>query len=61
MILVYLIMEIQELLNLAVRNKASDLHLLAGVPPTLRIDGVLRYVTTYTSLKGDDIESMVFS
>jgi twitching motility protein PilT len=54
-------MEIQELLNLTVRNKASDLHLMVGLPPTLRIDGVLRYVTTFPSLKGDDIESLVFS
>src|SRR5579862_6406835 len=54
-------MEIQELLNLTVRNKASDLHLMVGIPPTLRIDGVLRYVTTFPSLKGDDIESLVFS
>jgi twitching motility protein PilT len=53
-------MEIQELLNLTVRNKASDLHLMVGIPPTLRIDGVLRYVTTYPSLKGEDIDTMVF-
>ena len=54
-------MEIQELLNLTVRNKASDLHLMVGIPPTVRIDGMLRYVTTYPSLKGDDIESLIYS
>ncbi len=30
-----------DLLNLAVEKKASDLHLLVGVPPCLRIDGNL--------------------
>lgn len=54
-------MEIQELLPLTIKNKASDLHLLVGLPPTFRIDGSLRYLTTYPALKGEDIESMVFS
>lgn len=30
-----------ELLNLAVEKKASDLHLIVGVPPCIRIDGSL--------------------
>lgn len=32
-------MDIQELLGLSVRRGASDLHLTAGLPPLLRIDG----------------------
>lgn len=54
-------MNIQELLALTIKNKASDLHLLVGLPPTFRIDGALRYLTTYPVLKNDDIEQMVFS
>lgn len=54
-------MEIQELLSLAIRNKASDLHLLVEVPPTFRIDGVLRYATNYPVLLTPVIEQMVFS
>ncbi len=54
-------MDIQELLTLTIKNKASDLHLLVGLPPTFRIDGALRYLTTYPALKGEDLESMVFS
>src|SRR6266550_786393 len=54
-------MEIQELLSLTIKNKASDLHLLVGLPPTFRIDGQLRYLTTYPALKGEDIELMVYS
>src|SRR3972149_4439028 len=33
---------IDELLSVAVANGASDLHLRAGSPPTLRVDGELR-------------------
>ncbi len=35
-------MDIAELLDFAVKNKASDLHLSAGEPPIVRIDGELR-------------------
>ena len=54
-------MEIQDLLTLTIKNKASDLHLLVGLPPTFRIDGALRYLTTYPALKAVDMESMIFS
>ena len=54
-------MDIQELLILTIKNKASDLHLMIGLPPTFRIDGALRYLTTYPALKTEDLESMIFS
>lgn len=54
-------MEIQELLTLTIKNKASDLHLMVGLPPTFRIDGALRYLTTYPPLKSSDLETMVFA
>lgn len=54
-------MDIQELLSLTIKNKASDLHLLVGLPPTFRIDGALRYLTTYPALKPEDLESMIFA
>lgn len=34
-------MTIKELLELTVEQNASDLHLIAGIPPTLRLDGAL--------------------
>jgi twitching motility protein PilT len=52
-------MDIHELLALTIKNKASDLHLLAGVVPTFRIDGALRYLTTHAVLTSADIEQMV--
>jgi len=54
-------MDIQELFKITIKEKASDLHLLAGIPPTLRIDGSLRYLTGYAPLKPEEIEEMVYS
>ncbi len=54
-------MDIQQLLQLTVTNKASDLHLLVGVPPAVRIDGELAYLTNFPVLTSELIESMVFS
>jgi twitching motility protein PilT len=54
-------MDIQELLNLTIKNNASDLHLLAGIPPVVRIDGVLRYLSNYSAISHEILEQMVFS
>jgi twitching motility protein PilT len=54
-------MEIQELLASTIQSKASDLHLLAGLPPSLRIDGLLRPLTDAKPLTGEDIQRMVFA
>lgn len=54
-------MDIKELLNLTVKNKASDLHLLVGISPTIRIDGVLHPLTNFPPLSNEVIEIMVFS
>lgn len=54
-------MDIQELLDLAVKNSASDLHLLVGIQPALRIDGTLKYVNKYKALTKENIEAMLFS
>lgn len=35
-------MDITELLAFSVKNKASDLHLSAGLPPLIRVDGDMR-------------------
>ncbi|MGE5474735.1 MAG: type IV pilus twitching motility protein PilT [Ignavibacteriales bacterium] len=37
---------IDELLKMMVSNKASDLHLTVGVPPTIRVDGDLKKMGT---------------
>jgi twitching motility protein PilT len=37
-------MDIAELLSFSVKNKASDLHLSAGLPPMIRVDGDIRRI-----------------
>ena len=37
-------MDITELLSFSVKNNASDLHLSAGVPPLIRVDGDVRRI-----------------
>lgn len=54
-------MDIGQLLDQTIKNKASDLHLLAGIPPTIRIDGVLHPLTNYAPLTKEEIEEMAFS
>jgi len=54
-------MDIHELLNLTIKNDASDLHLLVGIPPALRIDGTLRYLSNYDPLNTTQISEMVFT
>ena len=54
-------MNIQELLDLTVKNKASDLHLLTAIPPAIRIDGTLQYLSSYPALQDEDVQAMIFS
>lgn len=54
-------MTIQELLDLTIKSNASDLHLLAGIAPTIRLDGQLKQLSQYQPLTGEDIEVMVYS
>jgi twitching motility protein PilT len=37
-------MDITELLAFAVKNKASDLHMSAGLPPMIRVHGDVRRI-----------------
>ncbi len=52
-------MLIEELLELATYKKASDLHISAGLPPVIRVDGRLIRVDQQV-LSPDDVESLVF-
>jgi len=48
-----LIPEMKKLLDTAVERKASDLHLTVGMPPMLRIDGVLMAVSQTSPMTGE--------
>lgn len=48
-----------ELLNAAKQKNASDLHLTAGLPPKIRVDGELVSLN-YPSLAPSDVENVVY-
>ena len=51
-------MEINELLKVMVENNASDLHLQAGSPPIIRVDGDLITPENSGPLTPADMESI---
>ncbi len=52
-------MDIKQLLQNVVETNASDLHLITGIPPTLRIDGVLMPVPNEGVLTPDAISELL--
>ena len=52
-------MDITELLAFAVKNKASDLHLSAGLPPMIRVHGDVRRINL-PPLEHKDVHAMVY-
>ena len=52
---------IEPLLEECIKRDASDLHLQVGLPPILRLDGVLHPITTYAALTNEDVQRLVFS
>lgn len=54
-------MDLQELLSLTIKNNASDLHLLPGIPPVVRIDGSLSYLSHFAQLSPQSVDTMVYS
>lgn len=52
-------MTIQDLLSAAIKQKASDLHLIAGYSPALRIDGDLEPLYQTEILNGETISALV--
>ncbi|HET9721810.1 MAG TPA: type IV pilus twitching motility protein PilT [Candidatus Saccharimonadales bacterium] len=54
-------LKIETLLEEVVKRKASDLHLMVGQPPVIRIDGVLNRVAGYKELDEKSVEQLVFA
>jgi twitching motility protein PilT len=52
-------MDIAELLAFSVKNKASDLHLSAGLPPMIRVDGDVRRINI-PALDHKQVHSLVY-
>ncbi len=53
-------MQVKELLELSVQRKASDLHILPGVTPLLRIDGVLAPIKEAPILSSEETKNLLF-
>ncbi|HJW05030.1 MAG TPA: ATPase, T2SS/T4P/T4SS family, partial [Rhodanobacter sp.] len=52
-------MDIAELLAFSVKNKASDLHLSAGLPPMIRVDGDVRRINI-PALEHKQVHSLIY-
>ena len=54
-------LRIEILLEEIVRKNASDLHLQVGLPPMMRLDGVLAPFPGYNPLNAEEVERLVFA
>ncbi|RDI46092.1 type IV pilus twitching motility protein PilT [Aquicella lusitana] len=54
-------MDIEDLLGLSVKQRASDLHLLPGLQPLLRVNGELHPIKDSPRLTSDLIQQLVYS
>ncbi|HTM63764.1 MAG TPA: PilT/PilU family type 4a pilus ATPase [Gammaproteobacteria bacterium] len=54
-------MDIKQLLDMAVKRHASDLHILPGKPPLLRIHGELIPIENFPTLTAEETEKLIFS
>ncbi|MFT6989472.1 MAG: twitching motility protein PilT [Paraglaciecola sp.] len=52
-------MDITELLAFSVKNKASDLHLSAGLPPIIRVDGEMRKLNV-PALEHKEVHALIY-
>ena len=54
-------MTLQELLKLTIDSKASDLHLLVGIPPYMRINGELKPLENLPPLTNETAKTLILS
>ncbi len=54
-------MQIQDLLQFTIDNQGSDIHLLAGSPISVRVNGVLSFPAGPQILNKDQVESLIFA
>jgi len=54
-------MELNDILAIAAKAKASDVHIKTGLPPVVRIDGRLRPIPNAPRLSPDQVRSMAFA
>lgn len=52
-------MDITELLSFSVQQNASDLHISAGLPPLIRVDGEIRRIKM-DALKDKEVQALIY-
>ncbi|MFA7691401.1 MAG: type IV pilus twitching motility protein PilT [Candidatus Hydrogenedentales bacterium] len=55
------ILNIKDLLSKAIEEGASDLHICAGVPPMIRVNGNVDPIPGYKRLTGEDTQELIYS
>ncbi|NLO32000.1 MAG: type IV pilus twitching motility protein PilT [Candidatus Hydrogenedentes bacterium] len=54
-------LNIKDLLSKAIEEGASDLHICAGVPPMIRVNGNVDPIPGYKRLTGEDTQELIYS
>jgi len=54
-------MELVEILKQAVGSGASDIHIVIGRPPIMRVDGVIQEIPGFNPLSGDESKRLIYS
>jgi len=54
-------MDIQQMMQLVVAQDASDLHLVVGKPPTIRVHGSLLHIPQQSELTPEEAETLIYS
>lgn len=53
-------MDIDKILRLLIENNGSDVHLMVGLSPIIRVDGELSKLPSFPLLTREDVENLVF-
>lgn len=53
-------MDIDRILRLLIESKGSDLHLMTGMSPIIRIDGELSQLPSFSPLTRENVEELVY-
>lgn len=53
--------KIRKIIDTAIANKASDIHLSVEMEPRLRVDGQLVRLSGFENISGEEMQTMIFS
>src|SRR5262245_41324033 len=54
-------MELVDMLKVAVQSGASDVHLLIGKPPLMRVNGEIAEIPGFAALSADESKRLIYS